>query len=590
MNIQKKKLNFIITDSDVSTQYPKNSPKSALLYSRVGVSITSKSSKRQQALSKIDFNHSTDQEFLTTDSKTFTEGESNFWSKTDRSQITPKYIDFSKNNISQKKIYVNCNNFDPNLKDTEDFQISSLSSGLDHKNFASILSPLNTSTFEKNGNLIGSESSKTHTSTQRTTDLIKKYTKKYILAKRIVTAFEKTLENNNEEIMQKNLKIKTSEDDEEMNSFTLLQTRCQNLIELIHKAIKNRKDKVTLDNTFVLMGNLALKTQNIEIYISTLKVKGKIGLMYGDVYRAIGDFKTIKKIADQNKLYLIKLKAYKHLALCFQKIENYKMAILYNFKLLQTAWLCNNVKYELLAYDNIGILYYYEGDIPKAKFYHEKMMSGAIEPKNSKLRQLGITKLTNKMVENSLAKKNTKIKRIQEELYDYDIPLSEDDFELPSPRNQIFIQTHPIQANNPSDLKAKTSEKKNNVEKQRKNIVFQKTSRNDFRKRMNPFLKLNSTTNSEVKDDNLRFRKMKNDIFSGPLNPQILLSHMSPNRILNNFHSNDNHFILKAYTSRGLETRDNYIVLDSKSLEKVRKKLEKLIENIRGIFNSLKPN
>ena len=75
------------------------------------------------------------------------------------------------------------------------------------------------------------------------------------------------------------------------------------------------------------------------------------------------------------------------------------MAIFYFGKLLQTSWLCNSKRYELLAYDMIGIQYFYLGETEKARYYHEKMMHGKTEPNNSDLRKLGIDKLMNKMFE-----------------------------------------------------------------------------------------------------------------------------------------------------------------------------------------------
>lgn len=43
------------------------------------------------------------------------------------------------------------------------------------------------------------------------------------------------------------------------------------------------------------------------------------------------------------------------------------------------SWLLNNVNKELKAYDQLGKCYYYLGDLDKACYFHEKMMSGKIE-------------------------------------------------------------------------------------------------------------------------------------------------------------------------------------------------------------------
>ena len=48
---------------------------------------------------------------------------------------------------------------------------------------------------------------------------------------------------------------------------------------------------------------------------------------------------------------------------------------------------CNSIPGELNAYDNIGVSYYYLGELEKAMFYHERMMRGKIESKSSNVRK-----------------------------------------------------------------------------------------------------------------------------------------------------------------------------------------------------------
>ena len=40
--------------------------------------------------------------------------------------------------------------------------------------------------------------------------------------------------------------------------------------------------------------------------------------------------------------------------------------------------------------------YYYLGDVMKAKYYHDKMMNGKVEPEESEVRKLGVQRLTTK--------------------------------------------------------------------------------------------------------------------------------------------------------------------------------------------------
>jgi hypothetical protein len=62
-------------------------------------------------------------------------------------------------------------------------------------------------------------------------------------------------------------------------------------------------------------------------------------------------------------------------------------------------------------------------------------MDGKIEPKDSEIRKVGISKLLYKINEDPTLKKRkivTKIKSIEEELTSSSPPSSEDEFELPS--------------------------------------------------------------------------------------------------------------------------------------------------------------
>jgi len=51
--------------------------------------------------------------------------------------------------------------------------------------------------------------------------------------------------------------------------------------------------------------------------------------------------------------------------------------------MLHHAWYVGNVNYELYAYELLGKIFFYLEDIEKAKFFHNKMISGKLESKNS---------------------------------------------------------------------------------------------------------------------------------------------------------------------------------------------------------------
>ncbi|TNV74397.1 hypothetical protein FGO68_gene3937 [Halteria grandinella] len=72
-----------------------------------------------------------------------------------------------------------------------------------------------------------------------------------------------------------------------------------------------------------------------------------------------------------------KIKAYAILSECFLKLR-LKQAKIYITKYLMCSWKLNKPNDELKGYEQMGKFYYYEGNIEKAQFYHNKMIQGEI--------------------------------------------------------------------------------------------------------------------------------------------------------------------------------------------------------------------
>jgi hypothetical protein len=66
---------------------------------------------------------------------------------------------------------------------------------------------------------------------------------------------------------------------------------------------------------------------------------------------------------------------------------------LYTTKYLLSSWKLNDNLGELASYEMLGKYYYYNGDIKKSLFFHNKMMMGNVESNTSVIRRLGISKL-----------------------------------------------------------------------------------------------------------------------------------------------------------------------------------------------------
>lgn len=117
---------------------------------------------------------------------------------------------------------------------------------------------------------------------------------------------------------------------------------------------------------------------------------------YYSFRRAVRSLKHYKAVATLAKNPTNKMLAYKLLGKCYQELRYYNYAVQCFTKSLQFAWLLNKVVEELQCYDLIGMQYYYLGDVMKAKYYHDKMMNGKVEPDDSEVKRLGVARLKNK--------------------------------------------------------------------------------------------------------------------------------------------------------------------------------------------------
>lgn len=54
--------------------------------------------------------------------------------------------------------------------------------------------------------------------------------------------------------------------------------------------------------------------------------------------------------------------------------------------MLSLAWEIGNIKAEILAYEELGMIHYYNGDLERAKYYSERASRGWIESDSSQLK------------------------------------------------------------------------------------------------------------------------------------------------------------------------------------------------------------
>lgn len=228
---------------------------------------------------------------------------------------------------------------------------------------------------------------------QTTKDNYEKYLdlKNYRLAKRIMANLRKIFEDN----LDRSLPINSLQEkiDEILNNMI---DNLESLPELLKECMYYRDDKGKLLEVFITVTQKILQTHDYFIYIEALKILGKIYKFFGDYNKSLQIYFQASVLATKNELFKSKMKVHKRIGKIYLELQNLYKAKSHFIKGLHLAWFVDSEKYELEFYDFLGVIAYYDSDVEKAKFYHEKMVNSEIEPKNSSIKLIAIRKIINK--------------------------------------------------------------------------------------------------------------------------------------------------------------------------------------------------
>jgi tetratricopeptide (TPR) repeat protein len=228
---------------------------------------------------------------------------------------------------------------------------------------------------------------------QTTKDNYEKYLdlKNYRLAKRIMANLRKIFEEN----LDRSLPILSLQEkiDEILKNMV---DNLESLPELLKECIYYRDEKAKLIDLFTIITQKVFKTHDFFIYIESLKILGKIYRYFGEFNKSLQTYFQACALATKNELFKSKMKIHKRIGKIYLELQNRYKAKSHFIKGLHLAWFVNSEKYELEFYDFLGVIAYYDGDVEKAKFYHEKMVNSETEPKNSSIKLIAIRKIINK--------------------------------------------------------------------------------------------------------------------------------------------------------------------------------------------------
>ncbi|EAR98870.2 histidine acid phosphatase family protein (macronuclear) [Tetrahymena thermophila SB210] len=298
--------------------------------------------------------------------------------------------------------------------------------------------------------------------------------------------------------------------------------------------------------------------------------------------KAIPILKQCKRLSDLYRNQNYKMKCYRALSECFIMIRKESIAEKFVKKYLQLSWCNKSDKNELQAYDMLGLISYYNGDIERAKFYHHRMANNILEDENSQLRKI------------SILNQVTKQKRRDEKMKDENPPINkkvegdENTFidSSDEENEEILLVPEPNQQN-------QMDEKNNNFDgnpnkrffKERYQDSNEQYKQYNDQDKISPQVYLASKQGFELRKQPFKtipgpVNNQKTDF--GTLKPPIIISHLSRNRALLNFQK----FELQNKIDSSAQMEINYWEpYDLKKAEKILLRLQKVLQYFKHILN-----
>jgi len=299
----------------------------------------------------------------------------------------------------------------------------------------------------------------------------------------------------------------------------LFEEDCEgNLMEIFNK----------LQNIFAT----AQKAESYAIGFKALELYFTIANLYKNLSKTVQLIKLYKSMATVFHDYSRKIDSYKWLALIYQEHQKTDLAIMYLKKMLRLALAVGNKDKELVAYDLLGIQYYYLGNLEVASYFHQKMALGETEPDNSPQRNVAKGHLAS-----TIAGRTFEDTINREEVYKVYVSSGEEEI------------TIPIESQRSSHTKSTASLAANNLDDKVQLLPAVKVGhgRSQSQKRMRSQERLRPQKGEEIDEQKKKFvnvnefardlvKKRQQAIGSTQMNMPVRIHHMSTNRIAENLH------------------------------------------------------
>lgn len=342
-----------------------------------------------------------------------------------------------------------------------------------------------------------------------------------------------------------------------------------------HSKIKSRK---FVDDSLSELSDISRESDNYEVQMYVVKLWGKVAKERRDYSKAHYLFSQLKNLSNSYDSVMNKIRALKNIGKCYRDQLKYKKALSAFIKMVEYAWVANDKRYELLAYDLIAQQYFYMNCMDKALFYHDKFMSGRVEPEDSELRRLGISRVKDKIS----SARRLKLRRLSrmhaspmfgESLEGNTLAAesSDEETELPLPKEydemiEKIYKNHQLMSSHLDLIKAKRGDVM--IEKKKEVKISELFKKKD--------LDLNKPM---IKPSDIIKNITINSSSFATVNDKILLSHLSPNRDLKNFSN--------LLGSRLVLDKKDEEIIDSKAVISTVRMLEKFQKNLEAVLEVL---
>lgn len=372
--------------------------------------------------------------------------------------------------------------------------------------------------------------------------------------------------------------------------------------DLINQAMMSYKQTDKFFPVMLRITEKAFETKDRELYVKICKLHGKITSFFGEYLRSLVIYKQCLQDCEKYDLLRIKMSVYKRIGNIYLKIQNIDKSKNNFLKMLHLALILNNKNYEILAYDCLGIIYYYKCDIKKAVYFHTRMLRGTLEGEHSLLRDVAFTKLNTK-------KNLSKNKNLQINLENMNCSSSTE-----HDSNFFDIKSEDVEYTDIKDYKRKFNERRKKTElskmiKRTKGRVTEEINYNtqlyklnhipttkfvgkgevtmpskDPKERLYKFIKSKKERNQNKEGFFEKLKKKEN-----PIKKSFYLVHLSSNRSLNPFQfrnrNNENYNVSQTNPSMKvfLNKTDEFKIVNS--LNFLKKNIFLAINTIKKMSN-----